>query len=107
MFANIVVSFALLCGLTSAFSPIAKTTSVSSQQSTRLSETFGTGLGSDFNEIKKMSIGNEASYKQWVNNVKEDNMLNRKVCDAIEWQLATIQILENQSQFHEFSDYLQ
>lgn len=80
MFVKLVLIFSLLCGLTSAFAPV----KFASQQSTRLHETFDTGLGTDFNEIKSLSIGNEANYKQWVNRVKEDNLLNRKVCDIID-----------------------
>jgi hypothetical protein len=87
MFAKIVIAtLALSCGLTSAFTPMKSDRTIlisSRQQSTRLHETFDTGLGTDFEEIKAMSIGNEANYKQWVNKIKEDNMLNRKVCGVV------------------------
>jgi len=47
--------------------------------STRLYENFGLSVGTDTYSSQVPEIGGEAEYKEWVNNVKDDNMLNRKV----------------------------
>ena len=52
---------------------------VVSRPSTRLHESFGFGFAEDTYTNQPVEIGGEAEYKQWVNTVREDNMLNRKV----------------------------
>ena len=49
------------------------------QPSTQLYENFGLGIGEDTYANQLPALGGEANYKQFVNRVKEDNMLNRKV----------------------------
>lgn len=69
---------AFLVGFASAFSPMKSL--ISSPSSTQLHESFGLGVGTDTYEMQDPRIAGEATYKQWVNKVDENNMLNRKVC---------------------------
>ena len=55
--------------------------------STSLQETFGLGLGEDTYENQPDLLKGEAEYKQYMNRVSEDNMLNRKVRVALFTQL--------------------
>jgi hypothetical protein len=67
----------MLLGFSSAFSPM-KIANV--KTTTQLRESFGTGLGTDTYSSQDILIGGEANYKQWVNEVNQNNMLNRQVC---------------------------
>lgn len=78
MFNSITLLICLLVVSSSAFSPI-KSSSSKISSSTQLYESFGLGLGTDTYEIQDPRIGGEANYKQWVNKVDSNNMLNRKV----------------------------
>ena len=69
----------LLAACSNAFAPIQLTSSRGNVFTFQLQESFGTGLGVDMYEMQDPLIGGEASYKQWVNKVNENNMLNRKV----------------------------
>lgn len=66
---------AATAGLASAFAPAG----VTGRQSLQLHETFGLGLGEDTYENQPDLLKGEAEYKQYVNRISEDNMLNRKV----------------------------
>jgi hypothetical protein len=67
---------AISAGLASAFTP----SSYGVRPSTSLQESFGLGLGEDTYENQPDLLKGEAEYKQYMNRVNEDNMLNRKVC---------------------------
>lgn len=47
--------------------------------STPLRESFGLGVGEDTYENQVDPLKGEANYKQFVNRINENNMLNRKV----------------------------
>lgn len=66
---------AVIAGVAGAFSPSAS----AFRQATQLHESFGLGLGEDTYENQPDLLKGEAEYKQYMNQVKEDNMLNRKV----------------------------
>ena len=66
---------ALAAGVANAFAPA----SLAARQSTQLHESFGLGLGEDTYENQPDLLKGEAEYKQYVNKISEDNMLNRKV----------------------------
>ena len=68
---------AITASVASAFAPA----QFSARQATQLHETFGLGLGEDTYENQPDLLKGEAEYKQYMNSVKEDNMLNRKVSD--------------------------
>ena len=69
-----VIVYALLATCASAF--VSKS---AVRPSTHLNENFGLDVGEDsYANMDKLLLG-EANYKQWVNRVKENNMLNRKV----------------------------
>ena len=70
-----VIVYALLATLASAFT----VPQTSLRQSTHLNENFGLGIGEDTYENQDALLAGEANYKQWVNRVNENNMLNRKV----------------------------
>mmetsp|Transcript_28167 Transcript_28167/g.79026 ORF Transcript_28167/g.79026 Transcript_28167/m.79026 type:complete len:217 (+) Transcript_28167:1460-2110(+) len=57
----------------SAFAPVQYT-----RQTTQLRESFGLGLGEDTYENQPDLLRGEQEYKQYMNKVKEDNMLNKK-----------------------------
>lgn len=80
-----VILYALLVGFASAFAPKSAIRS-----STQLHETFGLGIGEDTYENQPDLLKGEAEYKQWMNRVNENNMLNRKVCALIFLELAYI-----------------
>jgi hypothetical protein len=64
------------CGI--AFTPTSfSQTAIKS--STRLQESFGLGLGEDTYENQPDLLRGEQEYKQYVNRISEENMLNRKV----------------------------
>jgi hypothetical protein len=46
---------------------------------TQLQESFGLGLGEDTYENQPDLLKGEQEYKQYVNRISEENMLNRKV----------------------------
>ena len=66
---------AATAGVASAFAPLG----VSGRQSLQLQESFGLGIGEDTYENQPDLLKGEAEYKQYVNRISEDNMLNRKV----------------------------
>lgn len=66
---------AATAGLANAFAPAG----VSGRQSLQLHESFGLGVGEDTYENQPDLLKGEAEYKQYVNRINEDNMLNRKV----------------------------
>jgi hypothetical protein len=66
---------AMMAGVAGAFSP----SSAGTRQGTQLQESFGLGIGEDTYENQPDLLKGEAEYKQYMNRVKEDNMLNRKV----------------------------
>ena len=68
--------YALLASLTSAYVVVPKT---SARRATHLNENFGLGIGEDSYENMDSLLLGEANYKQWVNRVNDNNMLNRKV----------------------------
>ena len=69
-----VILYALLATCASAF-----VSKASVRPTTHLNENFGLDIGEDsYANMDKLLLG-EANYKQWVNRVKDDNMLNRKV----------------------------
>jgi len=68
---------AVLAGVSSAW--VAPKGVVSRPSSTRLYENFGLSFAEDSYANQPTEIGGEAEYKQWVNTVKDNNMLNRKV----------------------------
>jgi len=75
---------AVTAGFAGAFAPA----SFTGRQSVQLHESFGLGLGEDTYENQPDLLKGEAEYKQYVNKIREDNMLNRKVgIDSIpfEW----------------------
>lgn len=71
------VLYSLFATLASAYVVVPKTTST--RPATQLHETFGLGIGEDTYENQPDLLRGEANYKQWVNRVNENNMLNRKV----------------------------
>ena len=66
---------AVLAGVAGAFAPV----NSGARQATQLQETFGLGLGEDTYENQPDLLKGEQEYKQYMNRVKADNMLNRKV----------------------------
>lgn len=66
---------AISAGVANAFAPA----SFAARQSTQLHESFGLGLGEDTYENQPDLLKGEAEYKQYVNKIDENNMLNRKV----------------------------
>ena len=60
----------------SSSSKISSTTT----SNTKLYESFGLGLGEDSYENQPDLLRGEQEYKQYVNRISEENMLNRKVC---------------------------
>lgn len=52
---------------------------------TQLQESFGLGLGEDTYENQPDLLKGEQEYKQYVNRINEENMLNRKVGWWYEW----------------------
>ena len=71
---------AVIASATMAFAPISHGAFRQQKQSTQLHETFGLGIGEDTYKNQPTLLRGEQEYKQFVNQVKEDNMLNRKVC---------------------------
>ena len=71
---------AVMASATMAFAPISQGAFRQQKQSTQLHETFGLGVGEDTYKNQPALLRGEQEYKQFVNKVKEDNMLNRKVC---------------------------
>ena len=66
---------AVTAGVTSAFAPAG----VVGQQSMQLHESFGFGFAEDTYENQPDLLKGEGEYKQYVNKISEENMLNRKV----------------------------
>ena len=64
-------------GMATAFAPVSQVQP--RQQATQLQESFGLGLGEDTYENQPDLLKGEAEYKQYVNRINEDNMLNKKV----------------------------
>lgn len=64
-------------GMTTAFAPVAQVARPAA--STQLQESFGLGLGEDTYENQPDLLKGEQEYKQYVNRINEENMLNRKV----------------------------
>lgn len=69
-----VILYALLASVASAFAPPS-----SVRPSTQLRESFGFDFAEDSYANQVAELGGEQEYKQFVNRLKEDNMLNRKV----------------------------
>jgi hypothetical protein len=67
---------AVTASTVSAFAPSA---SQIPKTNTQLHETFGLGLGEDTYENQPDLLKGEQEYKQYVNRISEENMLNRKV----------------------------
>ena len=65
---------ALLGSLVSGFAP---TSTV--PRSTKLHESFGFDFAEDTYKNQAEVLGGEANYKQWVNKIDDNSMLNRKV----------------------------
>ena len=70
---------ALTAGVASAFAPA--TSAV--RKTTQLHESFGISYAEDTYENQPDLLKGEAEYKQYMNRVNEDNMLNRKVGDDL------------------------
>jgi hypothetical protein len=72
-------------GVATAFAPSSSSlalrtaASLPAPASTQLFESFGLGLGEDTYENQPDLLKGEQEYKQYVNRITEDNMLNRKV----------------------------
>jgi hypothetical protein len=66
---------AVTAGVASAFSP----STFGVRKDTQLHESFGFGFAEDTYENQPDLLKGEAEYKQYMNRVKGDNMLNRKV----------------------------
>ncbi len=66
---------AATAGLANAFAPAG----VTGRPSIQLHESFGLGVGEDTYKNQPDLLKGEAEYKQYVNRINEDNMLNRKV----------------------------
>ena len=71
-------------GVASAFAPSSILAAKSANTApppanTQLFESFGLGLGEDTYENQPDLLRGEQEYKQYVNRIKEENMLNRKV----------------------------
>jgi pyrroloquinoline quinone (PQQ) biosynthesis protein C len=71
-----VLFYALLAGIASAYVVIPKT---SVRRTTQLHESFGFDFAENSYENQIEQLKGEANYKQWVNRISDDNMLNRKV----------------------------
>ena len=69
----------LIVALTASFASAFTPSSFGVRQATQLHETFGIGIGEDTYANQPDFLKGEAEYKQYMNRVKEDNMLNRKV----------------------------
>mmetsp|Transcript_60403 Transcript_60403/g.148210 ORF Transcript_60403/g.148210 Transcript_60403/m.148210 type:complete len:224 (-) Transcript_60403:165-836(-) len=66
-------------GMATAFTPVAQVRQQQVTSSpTQLQETFGLGLGEDTYENQPDLLKGEQEYKQYVNRINEENMLNRK-----------------------------
>ena len=74
-----ILFFALTASVATAFAPASFTKAPAS--TTQLQETFGLGLGEDTYENQPDLLKGEQEYKQYVNKISEENMLNRKVCE--------------------------
>jgi hypothetical protein len=66
---------AVTAGVTSAFAPAG----VVGRQSMQIQESFGFGFAEDTYENQPDLLKGEGEYKQYVNKISEENMLNRKV----------------------------
>jgi hypothetical protein len=67
-------------GMATAFTPVAQVRQRQEVSSpTQLQESFGLGLGEDTYENQPDLLKGEQEYKQYVNRINEENMLNRKV----------------------------
>ena len=70
------LAFAVVAGLANAFSP----STAGARISTHLNENFGFGGASlDTYDAQPDLLKGEGEYKQYVNVIKKDNMLNRQV----------------------------
>ena len=69
---------AITASVAVAFTPSA-TRVVKAPSSTQLYEDFGLGLGEQTYENQPDLLKGEQEYKQYVNRINEENMLNRKV----------------------------
>lgn len=65
--------------LSSAISAYIVPRPLTARLSTRLQESFGLGIGEDSYENQPVFLRGEAEYKQWLNNIADDPMLNRQV----------------------------
>jgi uncharacterized protein (UPF0548 family) len=72
------IFLALTASVATAFAPTSFTKVPAS--TTQLQESFGLGLGEDTYENQPDLLKGEQEYKQYVNRISEENMLNRKVC---------------------------
>ena len=66
--------FTVFAFVASAFRPA----TVATRPSTQLKESF-LGIGEDTYANQPDPLKGEAEYKQWINTIDENNMLNRKV----------------------------
>ena len=69
-----VILYALLVSFAAAFAPES-----SVRPTTHLNENFGFDFAEDSYANQDPLLGGEANYKQWVNRVNDNSMLNRKV----------------------------
>lgn len=67
---------AVVASLTSAYAPAR---SFVTRPSTQLQESFGFDFAEDTYKNQPNELGGEANYKQWVNKISDNSMLNRKV----------------------------
>jgi hypothetical protein len=71
-----VLFYALLAGIASSYVVVPKT---SVRRTTQLHESFGFDFAENSYDNQIEQLKGEANYKQWVNRISDDNMLNRQV----------------------------
>lgn len=81
---------AVTASCATAFAPsssmvVGQKTTTPTTSVTQLQESFGLGLGEDTYENQPDLLKGEQEYKQYVNRINEENMLNRKVGWWYEW----------------------
>lgn len=69
----------ILAAVGSFVSSYAPSTSFVTRRSVKLHESFGFDFAEDTYKNQPDVLGGEANYKQWVNKIDENSMLNRKV----------------------------
>jgi len=72
-----------VCSVANAFTAVSH--KAQNRPHTRLRESFGFDFAEDTYKNQPDVLGGEQTYKQWVNKIEENSLLNRKVCQSWAW----------------------